>query len=403
MNDDLKGEKVGLQVMGIKSKLRDLAIDFDHHWDKARLKLMRSLGGADELRIFSYRGLGRPDRLMLKGRVLVDNGQTEYESDDDFWDDLVNMYRRLNTTEIPGARVRVSAAGATTEAVTDEEGYFDVELEAINQPFASPRQEVTLELLEPASKNTVVEQSEVVVLSPNSSFLVISDIDDTVVHTHATNLLAMARATFLGNARSRTPFPGVAPLYKALVEGRSGVDDNPLIFVSRSPWNLYDLFDQFCDLQGIPGGRVLYLRDWGFSLEGLTKAKRKGHKFGLIRRILEFEPDLPVILVGDSGQKDPEIYHAISREYPNRLLGAFIRNVTQSSERDESVGALAAEVEADGACLHLVDDSLGVARRAAEEGWIRQEVVAPVAAEIESCHQPPDPLDKLIDTPPRLP
>ena len=167
--------------MGIKAKLRDLAIDFDHHWDQARLKLMRSLGGADELRIFSYRGLGRPDRLMLKGRVLVDNGQTEYESDDDFWDDLVNMYRRLNTTEIPGARVRVSAAGAVTEVVTDDEGYFDVELEAINQPFASPRQAVTLELLESASKNTVVEQSEVVVRSPNSSFLLISDIDDTVV------------------------------------------------------------------------------------------------------------------------------------------------------------------------------------------------------------------------------
>ena len=192
--------------MGIKTKLRDLAIDFDHHWDKARLKLLRSLGGADDLKILSYRGLGRPDRLLFKGRVLVDRGPTTYESEDDLWDDLVNMYRRLNTTEIPDARVRVSAAGATAEVVTDDEGYFDVELEARDQPFSYPRQPVDLELLEPSGTEPVVVQGEVVVRSPSSSFLVISDIDDTVVHTQATNLLAMARATFLGNARSRTPF-----------------------------------------------------------------------------------------------------------------------------------------------------------------------------------------------------
>lgn len=78
--------------MGIKSSLRDVVVDLDRRWDKARLKLLRSLGGADKLQISSYRGLGRPDRLLLKGRVLVDKVPTEYESDDDFWDDLVNMY-----------------------------------------------------------------------------------------------------------------------------------------------------------------------------------------------------------------------------------------------------------------------------------------------------------------------
>jgi phosphatidate phosphatase APP1 len=306
----------------------------------------------------------------------------------------------VNTTEIPGARVRVSAAGSLAEVVTDDEGYFDLELEAGEQPFASPRQVIDLELLEPATDEPVTARGEVVVRSPSSSFLVISDIDDTVVETEATNLLAMARATFLGNARSRTPFPGVGRLYKALVDGPSGEDENPLVFISRSPWNLYDLFDQFCDLQGIPGGRVFYLRDWGFSLEGLTRARPRGHKFELIRRILELEPDLPVILIGDSGQKDPEIYHAISEEHPGRLLGAFIRNVTKSRKRDESIRNLATEVREDGAVLYLADDSLGVARLAAEHGWIRREAVDEVAAGPEAGDTPPDPLDELLETPP---
>ena len=385
--------------MSVRATLRDIAIDLDNLWDDQRLKLLRFLGGPGPLRILSYRGLGRPDRLLLKGRVLVDRGQTMSESDDDFWDDLVNMYRRLHTTEIPGARVRVSAAGAVAEVVTDHEGYFDIELEAAGRPFSSPRQRVDLELLDPSGDEPVLEQGEVVVRTPGSSFLVISDIDDTVVHTQATNLLAMARATFLGSARSRTPFPGVAPLYKALVDGPSGEDNNPLIFISRSPWNLYDLFDQFCDLQGIPGGRVFFLRDWGFSLEGLTKARPRGHKFDLIRRILEFEPDLPVVLVGDSGQKDPEIYRAISEEHPGRLLGAFIRNVTQSRRRADSIGDLAAEVERDGSVLFLADDSLDIARRAADQGWIRRETVAPIATSIEADGGPMDALDELINTP----
>lgn len=386
--------------MSIRGTLRDVAIDLDEAWDDLRLKLLRSLGGPGPLRILSYRGIGRPDRLLLRGRVLVDRGPTEYESDDDFWDDLVNMYRRLHTTEIPKARVRVSAVGAVAEVVTDHEGYFEVELEAADRPFSPPLQAVYLELLEPSGDEPVVEQGEVVVRSPSSSFLVISDIDDTVVHTHATSVLAMARATFLCNARSRTPFAGVASLYKALVEGPSGDDANPLIFISRSPWNLYDLFDQFCDLQGIPGGRVFYLRDWGFSLEGLTKARPKGHKFGLIQQILEFEPDLPVILVGDSGQKDPEIYRAISEEFPGRLLGAFIRNVTQSRSRDASIHDLTDEVEADGAAFYLAEDSLDIARHAADRGWIRRAAVASVAAEIEAEGQPLEPVDELIDTPP---
>lgn len=386
--------------MGIRSNLRDIAIDLDRKWDTAKLKLSRSVGGAEKLQILSYRGFGRPDRLFLKGRVLVDRGSTTWESDDDFWDDLVNMYRRLHTTEIPGARVTASAAGAVAEVVTDQEGYFDVELEAVDQPFSSPRQRVELELLEPVGKAPVLAQGEVVIRSPNSSFIVVSDIDDTVLHTHATNLLAMARATFLGNARSRTAFPGVAPLYRALADGPSGNDENPLVFISRSPWNLYELFDQFCDLQGIPEGRIFHLRDWGFSLEGLTKARPKGHKFGVIQRILEFEPDLPVILVGDSGQKDPEIYHAISEEHSGRLLAAFIRNVTHSPERRESIGDLAAEVEADGAALYLVDDSLEISRHAADHGWIRQEAVATVAAEVEAGDKPPGALDALIDAPP---
>ena len=178
--------------MGVRDRLRAISRGLDDRWDEARLGLLRSLGGLGPIRIFPYRGLGRPDRLLLKGRVMADRGPTSAESDDDLWDNLVNMYRRIHTTEIPGARVRVSAAGAVAEVVTDEEGYFDLVLEAAGRPFSPPLQRVVLELLEPSSEEPVRQEGEAVVRSPRSSFLVLSDVDDTLVHTHATNLLAMA-------------------------------------------------------------------------------------------------------------------------------------------------------------------------------------------------------------------
>ena len=386
--------------MSIRTALRHIAIDLDNRWDELKLELLRALGGPGPLRILCYRGIGGPKNLILRGRVLVDRGPTTHASDDDFWDDLVNMYRRLHTTEIPGARVRVSASGAAVEAVTDHEGYFEAELHSVREPFASPVQPVRVELLEPSADEPVVEHGEAAIRSPDASFLVISDLDDTVVVTGATNLLSMARATFLGNARSRTAFPGAGALYSALVDGPSGSDRNQLMFISRSPWNLYDLFDQFFDLQGIPAGRVLCLRDWGFSLEGLTRARTKGFKFGIIQRVLSLEPDLPVILIGDSGQKDPEIYEAISNEFPGRIRGALIRNVTGSKSRAEAIDRLAAKIEVDGAVLYLVEDSSDAARRAAEHGWIRPEAVETVAASVEAGSRPTDELDELIERAP---
>lgn len=387
-------------MAAIRRALRKLSIDLDRRWDRLKLDLLRRLGGPGPLRIEAYRGLGRPDRILLRGRVLVDRGPTVSQEDDEFWDDLVNMYRRLHTTEIPDARVRIEAAGVVAQAVTDEEGYFELELTAASQSFSAPRQSIDLELLDTDGDSPVRRRADAVVYTSRASFMVISDVDDTVVRTEATHALAMARATFLGSARSRVPFPGVAALYSALVDGRSGDDGNPLVFVSRSPWNLYDLFDEFCTLQGIPAGRVLYLRDWGFSHEGLSRARTRGHKFRRIERILEFEPDLPVILLGDSGQKDPEIYGAIVEEHPGRVLAIFIRDVTHSKQRATAIADLQERTAADGGALHLVRNSLEVAQLSAEHGWLRAAAVGAVAAELELDRRPPTLLEELTERPP---
>ena len=89
-----------------------------------------------------------------------------------------------------------------------------------------------------------------------------------------------------------------------------------MFYVSSSPWNLYDLLSDFFNLQNIPIGPVLFLRDWGLSDQGFLPTRNRSYKLGYIKEIIETFNDLPFILIGDSGQEDPEIYTEVVSLYP---------------------------------------------------------------------------------------
>jgi phosphatidate phosphatase APP1 len=181
----------------------------------------------------------------------------------------------------------------------------------------------------------------------------------------------------LENALTRLPFPGVAAFYRALERGATGADANPIFYVSSSPWNLYDVIDGFLEAQRIPTGPLL-LRDWDF---GRLTNRHAGHKGTAIREIFDTYPELPFVLVGDSGQEDPEIYTRLVREHPGRVKAVYIRNVTPNVERTERIQALAREVAAAGSTLVLADDTLTVAKHAAMHGWIASDALAEVGGE----------------------
>ena len=133
----------------------------------------------------------------------------------------------------------------------------------------------------------------------------------------------------------------------------------------------------FFDLQGVPKGPIS-LRDWDVSAASLGSGSRVKYKEKSIREILDTHPQLPFILIGDSGQQDPEVYHAIVRDYPSRILAVYIRNVSQSPERKSSIEKLSADVLAAGSTLLLADDTFAAASHAAERGWIREDDVRAV-------------------------
>ena len=339
-------------------------------FDRLRFGLKRRTGRIGPVEILPYHGHGTRDRLFLKGRVLETVGVAPSSAGDSRRRNLRNMARRFLSSEIPRARVRaclrLSRGGHDLEAVADEEGFFDLCFE-LDEPLegGSGWHPVEIELLWPqAGEGSGARVTGSVLVPAGARFGVISDLDDTVVRSSATDLLKMARIVLLSNAHTRLPFEGVADFYRALQLGPSGEDFNPIFYVSSSPWNLYDVLEDFLDVHGVPAG-PLFLKDW--SPTALRDHER--HKLGVIRTLLATYPDLPFILIGDSGERDPEIYRQIVLEHPGRVRGIYIRAVT-TGERDATVHAIAGELKNIGVEMLLTAETVEAAEHAAGKGLI---------------------------------
>ena len=316
---------------------------------------------ADQVIILPYLGYGTRDKLLVCGRVLEDEGFRAAAERDPRWRNLVRFVKRMESDEVPGARLRARFRGATQETHSDREGYFRFEIATAT--LAPGWHSVGLELLRPAAAHAT---ARVLVPSPQAKFGVISDIDDTVVSSNVTRKLRLILTVALTNARTRKPFAGVAAFYRALHAGL-----NPVFYVSKTPWNLYVPLMEYLELRGFPTGPLL-LRYLGFS-------SGRNHKADAIDRILGTYPRLPFVLIGDSGERDPEIYAATVRRFPRRIRAIYIRSV--NPKRITGIERLAAEVAKTGCQLVLAPDCDAAAAHAAAEGMIQAYELRAVRAE----------------------
>jgi phosphatidate phosphatase APP1 len=211
--------------------------------------------------------------------------------------------------------------------------------------------------------------------------VVISDIDDTVMYTGVTNKLRMLWLLFVEDAQSRVAFPGVGALYRALHAGASGDQQNPMLYVSRAPWGIYEVLEEFFDRHGIPVGPILFLREWGVSWTSPLPRKAEDHKRELIHNMLALYGELPFVLIGDSGQHDPEVYRRIVEEHPRRVLAVYIRNVSRDPKRVREIEDLAKAVAGAGSSLVLAADSVAMAEHAVSLGLVSPETVSEVRNE----------------------
>ncbi|MBH8569239.1 DUF2183 domain-containing protein [Microvirga sp. STS02] len=336
------------------------------------------------LQIDAYRSYGTAAKFYIKGRLLADPGLTAATATDSGWRNFRSMVRRFNSREVAGADLVAELPDGSQHLVTtDDEGYFTLVIEpkALPAPVAYlwypvPVRVAQLPRFLTLPPKAIATEAAVLVPPASAEFGVISDLDDTVFETSATNIFKMLGRVLFSNAQSKQPFEGVAEFYRRLQHGRTGRPDNPFFFVSSSPWNLYDLLAEFLKLHDIPTGPLL-LRDLSIARPKTTPppgvtgsaAIHFAHKLHEIDDILTTYPALSFVLCGDSGQEDARIYREVVRRHPGRIRAIYIRDV-QVPERAALVGPIIEELGREGVPMLLVADYATAAAHAAGLGLV---------------------------------
>ena len=151
---------------------------------------------------------------------------------------------------------------------------------------------------------------------------VISDIDDTIKISDVRDHKDLLRNTF---CRPYQPVPGMAERYRNWQKSA----DARFHYISATPWQLYLPLSEFIRSNGFPEGTFqLKLFRWKDQTFFDLFKSPEHYKMAAIRPLFERFPRRQFILIGDSGEKDPEIYGALAREFSNQVTHVFIRDTT---------------------------------------------------------------------------
>jgi len=161
---------------------------------------------------------------------------------------------------------------------------------------------------------------------------VISDIDDTI---KITEILAGAKAvirnTFFCDFAA---VPGMAKMYREL-------GDAAFHYVSGSPYQLYRHLAAFLFKAetGFPEGtfhlktirtNLLSAASWEDLQDLVGEHATFNQKIAQISEIMARFPGRKVILIGDSGEKDPEVYREIQKKFPAQVEEIRIRDLNRT-------------------------------------------------------------------------
>ncbi|MBK1825661.1 App1 family protein [Haloferula rosea] len=321
--------------------------------------------------VHHYLGYVTNAQVIIRGRVQRIQRARVTSEEDSRISNFRDIARRFFTSEIPHASVAGEFLGHRFTTTCDDEGFFTVTFDARHAIESSAsRLSYAAFVVDPKTDQAIGPATTGHVISPRVPVrrIIVSDIDDTVVESGATSLPTLLKTTLFENIHTRRIFPGVGDFYRKLKAGRSGDEDHPIFYVTSSPWNLHDFITELLTLREVPEG-PLFMTDWGIDPTKILKPSHSSHKLDSILRLLGDHPDASVVLLGDSGEKDPEIYLKVVNDFPDRVDAIFIRDVSDH-QRDEEVRLLLESCEAHDIPVSFSNDGSEAADQACQFGLI---------------------------------
>lgn len=275
----------------------------------------------DELVIQFQHGYGNARQFVIEGRVVEKRSGRAPAPDDSRLRNLWRNLRQLVNDEQDKVPLRIRFAGQTFEARTDREGYFSVRAAtpAVTKPGWSP-----VEVSTPDGELST--RAEILIVPTVNRLGVISDFDDTLIISNVNDKTKLLKLSLMKNPVQRQAAPGMPAFLRALAARNPQASAAPVFYLSASPRQLQVSIQSFLDQNGYPRGVLLAKKVTDDqSSDPLTDQVR--YKTARIETLLRELPVLRFVLIGDDGEKDPEIYHDIRTRFPERVEAVYIRRV----------------------------------------------------------------------------
>ncbi|MDP1822834.1 MAG: DUF2183 domain-containing protein [Archangium sp.] len=265
--------------------------------------LLLSSSSWAEAAVLLFPAVGTPGQVTLSGRVLKhapSAGSSTFSKN----------LRRLTSSNWQGASVEVRYADRSAGVVSGHDGNFSVTFSGEKKPF-----EVGLATAEAHVMGAEAGIATVDIIASTAPFFVVSDFDDTLAITNVVKGSELVKAALLQDETSQPVVEGMAAFYGCLKEDKPARPGFAL--VSGSPAQYVGRVRQFLNTHGFPVFGI-YLRDLGPST-------LSNYKQPVIRSLLKEVPN-DAVLIGDSGEHDPEVYAQMRTEFPERVRAIYIRD-----------------------------------------------------------------------------
>ena len=255
------------------------------------------------MRLILYYGFVENNKVLLSGK-LVHGNLRKPKASDSIAQNIISMFKQYFALGASSRVVSVIFSGNTKKVKTNEYGsfkvYFDFDENSKRTYQARYKDE---------------KRQSKVFLPEQEKKAIISDVDDTFLVSDSSSFFKRIWTSASKNIHTRSSVTDIVDIYKEF--------SGPVFYVSNSQWRLFEVLDGFRKINNLPQGPFL--------LKGKSKYSR-------IKSIMKSYP-YKFVLIGDDGQKDPEIYALIQKEYPKKVLAVAIRHVS-SKKRFEEVNDL---------------------------------------------------------------
>ena len=298
--------------------------------------------------LLSFYGLSNGTKSLFRGQLtyssLQDFSFKAYSSRKTFRT-LLALYR---TRFFANQQITLRFNEGETNAITDASGSF-----FCSENLGSNQISLEEVILHNGLRARIVEDLYTRKIHfVTAPVVVVSDIDDTLLHSNVSNRLLKFRTLMFTAMEDRKTVVSMKNLIEELHQG--GAEP---FYVSNSEQNLYPLIYRFLLHNGFPSGPLFLkpMRKVRDVFRAIKVEEREAHKTKMLQEIIQLFPEKKYFLLGDNTQLDLKIYLKIAEQHPKNIRYIIIRKVLGKSHSKSYLNETAERLRSWGIGFHYAD------------------------------------------------